>query len=251
MRKTLAACFFLVACSSSAETVGIARQPVIDAAASDVAAEPAPSVCEPGKQEACTCYDGSEGAQRCSKDGSGWGDCVCAEAGIVDASTVDSSADTYEAFDVGIDTGSSDDPETGPDIDSAIPNQICDGHFEIVESGTGDCKMRDGTGLVLDTKTGLTWTRIAFGHCNNIGTCSGHPFQAAKAHCEALGKRLPTLVETNDVAGDNFSSCAFPCNWETWTDYSLKTGYEYVRFSSGEIMNMPETSTRAFLCVNP
>ena len=34
-------------------------------------------VCDPGRQLACMCVDGSHGAQRCRADGTAWGACVC------------------------------------------------------------------------------------------------------------------------------------------------------------------------------
>jgi hypothetical protein len=35
------------------------------------------TVCEPGEQQACACPGGTEGAQACRDDGSGWEQCIC------------------------------------------------------------------------------------------------------------------------------------------------------------------------------
>ena len=51
-------------------------------ACSSESAENSPStICSPGKQEACACPGGEEGAQRCNDDGSAWGPCECVDAG--------------------------------------------------------------------------------------------------------------------------------------------------------------------------
>lgn len=49
---------------------------------SDPAADPtAERVCDPGKQDACPCPGGTEGAQSCNADGSGFNECQCETGG--------------------------------------------------------------------------------------------------------------------------------------------------------------------------
>lgn len=50
-------------------------------------------VCAPGKQEACACPGGVEGAQRCRDDGNGWEGCVCPDAGVGGAAGSDGGTD--------------------------------------------------------------------------------------------------------------------------------------------------------------
>jgi len=55
-----------------------------------------PGVCEPGKEEGCTCATGASGSQTCRENGSGWDPCVCLDAsaggsGGGDASTGDAN----------------------------------------------------------------------------------------------------------------------------------------------------------------
>jgi len=57
-----------------------------------------PGVCEPGKEEGCTCATGASGSQTCREDGSGWEPCICVDAstggsGGSDASTGDANAE--------------------------------------------------------------------------------------------------------------------------------------------------------------
>lgn len=50
---------------------------------SDPAADPiADRVCDPGKQDACPCPGGTEGAQSCNADGSGFNECQCETGGV-------------------------------------------------------------------------------------------------------------------------------------------------------------------------
>jgi len=43
-------------------------------------------VCEPGRQTACACVGGVQGAQSCTSDGSGWAACACPDAGTTGGS---------------------------------------------------------------------------------------------------------------------------------------------------------------------
>lgn len=59
-----------------------------------------PTVCAPGKVEACACPGGGQGAQACAEDGASWGKCECA-AGEVDAGA-DSASAQVDAADAGV-----------------------------------------------------------------------------------------------------------------------------------------------------
>lgn len=46
-------------------------------ASADAKDDPPPQVCVPGKQEACACVGGAQGAQACNSTGTGYGPCIC------------------------------------------------------------------------------------------------------------------------------------------------------------------------------
>ena len=92
MKKVLPLLFALLAAACGSEDAPVYGSPAPQdgAVATDVGHEPdvgvdAPqAVCEPGRQLACGCPDGSAGAQRCLDDGSAWGPCSCPDAGALD-----------------------------------------------------------------------------------------------------------------------------------------------------------------------
>ncbi|WP_246184079.1 beta-1,3-glucanase family protein [Pandoraea anhela] len=80
---------------------------------------------------------------------------------------------------------------------------------------------------VRDNSSTLVWNRKQY-----TLTQAGAQFTqlAAKAWCEAQGKRLPTHDEALSIAGNNTAACAFPEKWTTWTSTIV-----------------PEDKTQAFL----
>ena len=90
------------------------------------------------------------------------------------------------------------------------------GRYAVLEPGTsGDAK--DGSGLVRDTRTGLTWMR-------HVYTTSGLTQAAAQGYCQRKGMRLPTKDEALGIAESNRETCAFPESWHTWTSTSAGSG---------------------------
>ncbi|KDR40934.1 beta-1,3-glucanase family protein [Caballeronia glathei] len=67
---------------------------------------------------------------------------------------------------------------------------------------------------VKDNVSGLTWqnTYTTF-------AADGAQFtqEVANKYCQSIGMRVPTLNEALTVARANYSSCAFPSPWRTWT----------------------------------
>lgn len=81
------------------------------------------------------------------------------------------------------------------------------GRFQLVDAGNG---IKDsGTGLVRDTKTGLTWARFRSEH--------GKDQAAASAYCSRKRMRLPTMDEAASIAGSSRCREAWPEDWWTWT----------------------------------
>lgn len=76
---------------------------------------------------------------------------------------------------------------------------------------SADCSALDGSGLVTDNATRLTWTSIPY-----YGPVGQRTQPAAEAYCAGRGMRLPTKDEALGVAGTSFEACAF-CSWFTWT----------------------------------
>jgi hypothetical protein len=74
------------------------------------------SVCEPGETQECTCTDGSDGAQSCEDDGSGWGECEC-DGGDSDSDS-DSDSDTDSDGDSDSDTDADSDSDSDSDSDT-------------------------------------------------------------------------------------------------------------------------------------
>ncbi|BCG02470.1 hypothetical protein PPGU19_070380 (plasmid) [Paraburkholderia sp. PGU19] len=67
---------------------------------------------------------------------------------------------------------------------------------------------------VKDNVSGLTWQQTY-----TTFAADGAQFtqQIASQYCQSIGMRVPTLYEALTVARANYSSCAFPSPWRTWT----------------------------------
>ncbi|MFT0174487.1 beta-1,3-glucanase family protein [Paraburkholderia mimosarum] len=67
---------------------------------------------------------------------------------------------------------------------------------------------------VKDNVSGLTWQQTY-----TTFAADGAQFtqQIADQYCKSIGMRVPTLYESLTVARANYSSCAFPSPWRTWT----------------------------------
>lgn len=79
-----------------------------------------------------------------------------------------------------------------------------------------------GTGRVLDNTTGLTWMAKSYFRAGGLNL-----IQEAADYCAGRGMRLPTKDEALGIAGPNRATCAFPCNWSTWTSSSAGPGLSW------------------------
>lgn len=92
--------------------------------------------------------------------------------------------------------------------------------FEVYNSPTC-CNLTDryttttGSNLVTDTLSGLQWDRIQRGFSDQ-----GAQFtqSVAISTCATASMRLPTVAEALAIAGQNYSTAAFPGAWTTWTE---------------------------------
>jgi beta-galactosidase len=119
--------------------------------------------------------------------------------------------------------------------------RCADGRYLVVEPGSGRDE-DDGSGLVKDTRTGLTWTRQDH---------RGHPAgqSGAQSYCESLGMRLPTKDEAKGIAGDNRDACAFPFKWGTWTSTAGRAGRAWVVGTHGTSFEVEVDHKNVTLCV--
>lgn len=105
--------------------------------------------------------------------------------------------------------------------------------FQVVDPGTS----ATGTGLVLDTTTGLTWMRT--------GCSDGGYWATEKASCVTAGMRLPTKAEAQALAAGTtttqatcddqrcaFGQCNFEYQWDTWTSDEATPGTSAWRVST-------------------
>lgn len=103
--------------------------------------------------------------------------------------------------------------EAGQDL-PANSGPVCNGRYQIQQFGSGlicgECpgSACDGSGRVKDLQTSRVWTRKYTELLN---------YTTAQWHCEEQGMRLPTRAEALGIAGAQYSACAFPCGWGTWT----------------------------------
>ena len=85
---------------------------------------------------------------------------------------------------------------------------------------------------VTDNLSNLTWQQYV-----TTFTAEGAQFTQpiAAQYCSSVGMRLPSQNEAQTVAGTNYSSCAFPDPWTTWTTTAVpgQAGRAYFVSSDG------------------
>lgn len=217
-------------------------------------------VCEPGRQEACACVGGAIGAQRCALDGMAWGECECPDA-AADA-VADSGADVVgdAVEDIAQDSGQDAPADTQTDTgtaDSGVADaqdsgQITcgNGRFLVVEPGTAGCQINDGTGRVLDTKTGLTWMRKRYWVYYTPQNIDMLTQAQAAAYCSSAGMRLPTSTEVWEFRKTQLDTCAFPCGVASWTSFQCDIGKHKVASNDGDFCQKDEEK-HSVQCVKP
>jgi beta-galactosidase len=125
--------------------------------------------------------------------------------------------------------------------------------FEVYDAPTC-CTSNDrytvkDTNHVLDTLSGLTWERQQRGFENQGAQ---YVLANAQADCSAAGARLPTEAEALAIAGENFSSSAFPGNFAIWTSTPdpLRAGNNMQVSSSGDAFSaVADNAPGHALCV--
>jgi hypothetical protein len=83
---------------------------------------------------------------------------------------------------------------------AAASGSLLCGRFQLLDAGNGI--KSSGTGLVRDTRTGLTWARFP--------SEGGKDQAAASAYCARKQMRLPTKGEAESIRGDNLCREAWP-----------------------------------------
>lgn len=132
--------------------------------------------------------------------------------------------------------------------------KVCtNGRYLVTDLGTDGCG-DDGSGLVQDTVTHLTWKR------KQNYPLGGQTFAQAEKFCIGEGMRLPTREEALGIAGTKYDYCAFPCAWWTWTstyaaklpgnDHDLQDAYWLVHYQEGVKDRKGVSDYHYVLCVS-
>ncbi len=98
-----------------------------------------------------------------------------------------------------------------------------------------------GSGLVLDTRTGLRWLRFR----GPVGQTRAQ----AKAYCADRGLRLPTSEEAGAISEAAYCKEAWPEGWSTWTAIAGADGKEPYAYHSGKSEPVRVDYRRDALCV--
>lgn len=75
----------------------------------------------------------------------------------------------------------------------------------------------EGTSLVLDNVSGLTWQRGETTYTGANAQGAQYTQLIAQTYCGSQSMRLPTQAEALGISGTASASCAFPLPWSTWT----------------------------------
>lgn len=125
------------------------------------------------------------------------------------------------------------------------------GRYRLVDRGTGDpnaeCPGRacDGSGLVLDTQSGLFWSRFEY----QPPWPQNQLHAQAVAHCASIGSRLPTRSELLGIAGASHCAPAIP-SFFSWTSDFTAGGLAYLVAHPGfQTTADPLGVTSGVLCV--
>lgn len=198
-----------VACGSSNVGSGDAHDAGVETG------QDATLVCEPGKQEACTCPGGTTSGQRCREDGSGWYPCPCPDAGAPEADAGEAAGDAAEelAVDAPQDTASEPQPECtaagdcpGETTSCAYPKcsaGVCSMGYDPAGTWTSwidECKFTecDGAGVevVANEPMGKVLANQTHGDC-------------MKALCDGAGN-VTSMVDLSDLPSDDGNECTEP-----------------------------------------
>ncbi|MBN2529123.1 MAG: hypothetical protein JXR76_22225 [Deltaproteobacteria bacterium] len=110
------------------------------------------------------------------------------------------------------DTSSATDPEDS----ETEPKGEKYGQFIVVDAGSGKCD--DGTGVVFDRNTNVTWMRTI-----NM-PLDGLSWPEADEFCRSKGMRLPSPNMVWNITQSERFKEAFPCEWESWTTLAVCDG---------------------------
>jgi hypothetical protein len=75
----------------------------------------------------------------------------------------------------------------------------------------------EGSSLVLDNVSGLTWQRGETTYTGANAQGAQYTQLIAENYCGTQNMRLPTQAEALGISGTSSASCAFPLPWSTWT----------------------------------
>jgi hypothetical protein len=118
------------------------------------------------------------------------------------------------------------------------------GRYVVEDEGAG--RIGSGTGLILDTATGLKWLRF-----DGPG---GRIHKETGAFCAAKGMRLPTKTEAVAIAShgrEKWCEAAWPKGWWTWTTTTAGEGRAWYVDYVGDVGHDPVDGENRYsgLCV--
>lgn len=116
--------------------------------------------------------------------------------------------------------------------------------YQVIDAGTGGSP-HDGSGLVRDQQTHLSWTR-------NDHQAARLTRAGAEGFCHSRGMRLPTKDEALGISGPGNDKCAFPSSWYTWTSSDVKPGVVWsVSYTGVTVPSSAEKGWNSVMCVRP
>jgi hypothetical protein len=145
------------------------------------------------------------------------------------APSVDSGTPLFDDGAPSVDSGTPLFDDGAPSVDSGTAGSC--GRYQVLVPGTGTASGTcpgsgcDGSGLVKDTTTDLTWARFPYYPTSDYPVSGGQTQAQAAAYCAGRGGRLPTKDEALAIAGNNnYCRAASPVEWGTWTSTSAGAG---------------------------
>ena len=170
------------------------------------------------------------------------------DAGADAASTTDAST----AIDAGGAADAGRPADAAADAAADASNGLECSRYRVSDPGTGTATGGcpgtgcDGSGLVVDSRGGLTWLRFAY----RPASPQGQTLAQANSYCASRGMRLPTLTQAQGIAGGtNTCTAAWPAGWETWTSTTFGTTEAYVVSVGGLALRTGIIQSAPVLCV--
>jgi len=212
-----------------------------------------PDECEPGEIQPCTCPDGSDGTQKCKKDGSGYTRCNCDQVDAGENGGEDASTDGS--------TDSDSDSDTDVDIEGAWRDDDTSLYWQ--EKATGWKPAEDAPAHCEDLELGGydDWRLPTIGELRSlIKGCAGTAADGAcgiEDDCTEMDCITEECAGCESSAGPGAEGCYRPDDFEgscrmIWSSSAVEDDTEkswYVNFIDGRVSNNENTTSHDIRCV--